>query len=92
MDFEGETTAEVKQYAKLLGLKVSGKRTDVITRINEHLTKEKIIEEIVEATLLKGKFVEDIKHGFWTKKTVEKITKQNERIENLLIQLEKVIH
>ena len=37
IDFEGESTAEVKQYAHLLGLKVSGKRADVIKRINKLL-------------------------------------------------------
>jgi len=37
MNFEGETTAEVKRYAKVLGLKVSGKRIDVIDRINQYL-------------------------------------------------------
>ena len=37
MDFEGETTAEVKEFAKTLGLKVSGRRVDIIKRINDYL-------------------------------------------------------
>ena len=55
-------------------------------------TKEKILEEIIEATLLKGKLVQDISYGFWDEKKSKKITKQNQTIENLLLELEKVIN
>ena len=39
MNFEGEPISEIKEYAKYLGLKVSGRRNEVIERINKHLKK-----------------------------------------------------
>ena len=45
MDYESMTVAELKEILKARGLKVSGKKAELIQRLSENETTQPLVEE-----------------------------------------------